>query len=304
MATFYIDKKGVTGKLHNRTKKRQKEIDSLIRLVLLVSGLVGWYTAGTLKGVAIAIGIGLAVILILSQWQSMRFQKRMQQSGIAEIDKMTGIQFEEYLGTLFKHEGYHVTYTPTTGDYGADLILKKNHKVIVVQAKRYKQAVGIKAVQEVIPAKKMYQATEAWVITNNTYTKQARLLAKKNHVRMIDRDGLIKMSLKFKKLIEKPKDEHQNAYVQPSDLAANATSREDSDQLSNNELIKRLKTYRLKTAQAAGIKAYHVFTNKTLDELVAKRPQTINELEMIHGLGEKRIKAYGKQLLTVIHKEG
>lgn len=54
-------------------------------------------------------------------------------------------------------------YTPTTGDYGADFILKKGQGVIVVRAKRYKQKIGVKADQEVIPTLKMYEATAAWV---------------------------------------------------------------------------------------------------------------------------------------------
>lgn len=64
-------------------------------------------------------------------------------------------------------------------------------EVIVVQAKRYKRTVGIKAVQEVIPAVKMYNA---WVVSNSYYTKAAVKLAKHNGVRMIDREELIQMS--------------------------------------------------------------------------------------------------------------
>ncbi|WP_246231691.1 restriction endonuclease [Sporosarcina jiandibaonis] len=284
--------------MRNRTNKKQKEIDSLIGFLMLVSGLVGWYTAGTLKGVGIAVGICFGIILLFTLWQSLRFKKRMQQSGMTEIDKMTGIEFEEYLGTLFKNQGYHVTYTPTTGDYGADLILKKDKEVIVVQAKRYNQTVGVKAVQEVIPAIMMYKATSAWVITNSTYTKQALTLAKSNHVRMIGRDELIKMSLTFRR---EPKEE-RDADVKPADLIA-ATIQEDSVQISNDELIQRLKSYRSKTAKDAGLKAYHVFTNKTLDELVAKRPLTINDLQGIDGLGQKRINAYGAELVMVINRK-
>jgi len=118
----------------------------------------------------------------------------MEQSGISEIDQMTGRQFEEYVDTLITSQGYSHKYTPTTGDYGADLILKKGQETIFVQAKRYKQTVGVKAVQEVIPAIKMYNATAAWVVTNSTYTKQSLTLAKRNDVRMIDRDELIQMS--------------------------------------------------------------------------------------------------------------
>ena len=123
----------------------------------------------------------------------------MKQSGIAAIDQMTGIQFEEYVGVLFTSQGYSVKYTPATGDYGADVILKKGQDVIVVQAKRYKSTVGVKAVLEVIPAIKMYKATAAWVITNSTYTKQTLTLAKHNQVRMIDREALIQMSIEMKR---------------------------------------------------------------------------------------------------------
>jgi len=117
---------------------------------------------------------------------------------------MTGRQFEEFVGTLFASQGYSVKYTPTTGDYGADVILKKGQEVVVVQAKRYKQSVGVKAVQEVIPAIKMYKATAAWVVTNSTYTKQALTLASSNQVRMIDREELIRMSIEMKERVARP----------------------------------------------------------------------------------------------------
>ena len=183
--------------MRNRTKKQQKAIDELIGLILIIIVAVGWYMTGSLKGTVIVFVIGFGVMVLFARWRNLRFKKRLQQSGIAEVDQMTGRQFEEYVGTLFASQGYSVKYTPTTGDYGADLILKKGLDVIVVQAKRYKQTVGVKAVQEVIPAIKMYKATAAWVITNSTYTKQALKLAKHNQVRMIERDELIRMSLEM-----------------------------------------------------------------------------------------------------------
>lgn len=189
--------------MRNRTKKEQKNIDELAGFILIVAALIGWYTTKSLIGTGIAIGIGLVVMILVAGWRSARFKKRMQQSGIAEIDQMSGRQFEEYVGTLFQHQGYKVSYTSTTGDFGADLILKKGKETIVVQAKRYKKAVGVKAVQEVIPSINMYNAGAAWVITNSTYTKQALILAKKNHVRMIERDELIQMSLEMQNTLIK-----------------------------------------------------------------------------------------------------
>ncbi|MFJ7972851.1 restriction endonuclease [Psychrobacillus sp. NPDC096389] len=189
--------------MRNRTKKEQKRIDELARFILIVAALIGWYTTKTLIGTGIAIGIGLAVMILLAGWRAASFRKRMQQSGIAEIDQMSGMQFEEYVGSLFQHQGYKVSYTSTTGDFGADLILNKGKETIVVQAKRYKNSVGVKAVQEVIPSMNMYNASAAWVITNSVYTKQALILAKKNKVRMIDRDELIQMSLEMQNTLKK-----------------------------------------------------------------------------------------------------
>ncbi|MEK4484271.1 restriction endonuclease [Psychrobacillus sp. FSL H8-0484] len=186
--------------MRNRTKKEQKMIDELAGFLIIVAALVGWYTTETLKGTGVAIGIGVVAMILVMGWRSARFRKKMQQSGIAEIDQMSGRQFEEYVGTLFQHQGYKVSYTSTTGDFGADLILNKGKDTIVVQAKRYKKAVGVKAVQEVIPSINMYKAGAAWVITNSIYTKQALTLAKKNHVRMIDREELVQMILEMQNI--------------------------------------------------------------------------------------------------------
>ncbi|NJJ37845.1 endonuclease [Paenibacillus sp. 7028] len=108
---------------------------------------------------------------------------------------MEGVQFEKYLGHLFRAKGYKAEITKAAGDYGADLILQKDGKKIVVQAKRYSKNVGIKAVQEAQASIAHYGAAEAWVVTNSDYTQAAYDLAKSNHVRLINRDALIEMIL-------------------------------------------------------------------------------------------------------------
>lgn len=191
--------------MRNRTKKEQALVDEIIGLIILGAGLFGWYVTDSLSGAGIAVGIAVVIVICISIFRAMRFSKRLKQSGIADIHLMTGRQFEEYLGTLFDSQGYNVSFTPATGDFGADLILKKGKETVVVQAKRYKKAVGIKAVQEVIPAKNMYNASAAWVVTNSNYTKQALTLAKSNGVRMIDREQLIHLIINMKTANENPK---------------------------------------------------------------------------------------------------
>lgn len=139
--------------------------------------------------------------------------RRLSQSGINDIDKMDGKTFEKYLEVLFKKLGYRVERTRYVGDYGADLVVWKNGIKTVIQAKRYKNKVGVKAIQEAVAAKGYYQCDEAMVVTNSFYTKQAEKLAQANEVKLWNRDDLVRELLSVKNIQE----------VEPSTLEASAT---------------------------------------------------------------------------------
>jgi len=143
--------------------------------------------------------IFLAILMIIPIVLNIIDLIRLKQSGMEEVDQMSGDRFEEYLKVLFKKKGYHVHLTPKSGDFGADLILSTKSQKIVVQAKRYKRNVGVKAIQEVVSAKNYYSASEAWVVTNSNFTEPAKKLAKANQVRLIDRELLMNWMLRTKK---------------------------------------------------------------------------------------------------------
>lgn len=103
-----------------------------------------------------------------------------------DMSRMTGVAFEECIKALLRKSGWNVDHTPGSGDMGADLVIRRNGKMIVVQCKRYSKAVGVQAVQEVLGAKSFYQAQEACVITNSTFTQAAQTLARSARVRLID----------------------------------------------------------------------------------------------------------------------
>ncbi|MCK2018848.1 restriction endonuclease [Peribacillus frigoritolerans] len=126
-------------------------------------------------------------------------EEALRKSGIYEVDQMPGAVFEEFLEILLTRRGYEVRLTSASGDYGADLILTTATKIIAVQAKRYKNTVGVKAVQEIVGARSYYCADECWVITNNYFTGPARKLANANDVLLIDRDELIELMLEENK---------------------------------------------------------------------------------------------------------
>jgi restriction system protein len=104
--------------------------------------------------------------------------------------KMTGIEFEGALKALFEHQGYRVKLTKTTGDFGADLLMRKAGKLTATQAKRYKENVGIAGIQEVIGAREYYHTDRAMCVTTAGYTKAARALAGKAHVTLWGREEL------------------------------------------------------------------------------------------------------------------
>ncbi|WP_431028784.1 restriction endonuclease [Lysinibacillus sp. LZ02] len=178
-----------------RRKKKKKRIPLMRLLPFLIAGGIGWYYIETVKGFGVGVGAYALLWLGFKTWLRSHESSRLRKAGIAEVDQMTGEAFERFLGELFKRRGFKVSYTATSGDYGADLVLKDGKDIIVVQAKRYSSSVGVKAVQEIIGAIRMYNATEAWVVTNSYFTKQAVKLANINDVYLIDRKELIDMIL-------------------------------------------------------------------------------------------------------------
>ena len=180
-------------------KRRKKEpIEEVIGGVIMLAAFGTFYAT---RSISVALSVGfilLVVLLFIIIIIKSKHRKKINASGILQVDKMTGIQFEEFLMIRYKSMGFDVKDTPKTGDYGADLILQRDSKKIVIQAKRYSKAVGIKAVQEVTSAKPHYKADEAWVVTNNYFTKAAMNLASSNNVRLIDREQLIALLNKNK----------------------------------------------------------------------------------------------------------
>lgn len=80
-------------------------------------------------------------------------------------------------------------------DQGADVIVEdKNGVRTVVQCKLYSKPVDNGAVQEVVAAKKMYNCTEAVIVTNHILTLPAMQLAQVNGVKVITGDQVRKIS--------------------------------------------------------------------------------------------------------------
>lgn len=186
--------------------KQEEELFKGLAGMAMLGGIIGTYSLTESWQASLVVGIlgvvGVIVVMVVIQQKR---AERLRRSGIGEIDGMDGVQFEHYLGHLFRSQGYRAEVTKSAGDFGADLVISKDGKRIVVQAKRYKKNVGLKAVQEVQGARAHYKANGAWVVTNSNYTEQAYQLAKSNGVRLIARDELVEMLLAMKEKLSASK---------------------------------------------------------------------------------------------------
>jgi restriction system protein len=173
---------------------------------LLVFGFaLPWYftqqaTRSVTAGFSAGLG-GLVLTVLILLWLSVqrdRFQVGLQRrrdlkrvaSGMAAVDQMSGVEFEEFVAAQLRTRGWSVIRTPSTGDYGVDLIAKKRSTCMAVQCKRLARAVGVAAVQQVVSGARHHGCDQAVVVTNQAFTKAARQLATTHRCRLVGREQL------------------------------------------------------------------------------------------------------------------
>jgi len=117
--------------------------------------------------------------------------RQLAQSTLQTIDRMTGVQFEEYVATRLRDAGYPVTTTPASGDFGVDLIVSNNRRRVAVQCKRLSRPVGVAAVQQVVAGALHYGCDTAMVISNQEYTPAARELAHTHDCILVGRSVIV-----------------------------------------------------------------------------------------------------------------
>lgn len=111
-----------------------------------------------------------------------------------------GFEFEHFSKDLLLADGFdNIEVTKASGDYGADIIAYKNDIKYAIQCKKYSNTVGVKAIQEVMGSKSIYNCHVAVVLTNNFFTEQAKKLAEKNNVLLWDRKKLEELIKKYNK---------------------------------------------------------------------------------------------------------
>lgn len=141
-----------------------------------------------LIALTVAVMIGLSIFLI-KKYQA-AIEKKYRGMRIANIDVMSGIEFEQYLKRVLTYKGFSVSTTRVTGDLGVDLVAMGNGIKIAIQAKRYNSRVSRTAISDAVAGMYHYGCNKAMVITNNYFSPGAIALAKSTGCILVDRDTL------------------------------------------------------------------------------------------------------------------
>lgn len=100
-------------------------------------------------------------------------------------------KYEEYIKKLLQSRGFSVKRTRGSGDFGVDVIAKRDDKSYAIQCKLYNRTVGIKAVQEIVSGRIFYKTDYAIVVSDNAFTPAARTFARKSDVVLVHHKRLI-----------------------------------------------------------------------------------------------------------------
>lgn len=180
---------------------RRNKPENGLGCILLILGvpvfLANWisHEAGIPPPVTYAV---LAAIVVGTLWTYFWARnKKLRALQIANIDSMTGVQFEQYLQKLLGSQGYSVSITRATGDLGVDLIACRAQDRIAIQVKRHNAKVSRRAISDAVAGMQHYRCNRAMVITNSHFTPGAITLARSTSCTLVNRDLLVQWILQF-----------------------------------------------------------------------------------------------------------
>ncbi|MBU3958158.1 MAG: restriction endonuclease [Nanoarchaeota archaeon] len=112
---------------------------------------------------------------------------------------ITHFDFEQFIAKLFRKMGYHATVTRKTGDYGIDVIAKKDDDIVAIQVKKNSHGNNVSdiVVQNTLGGMWKYKANKAIIITTSDFTTMAHEQAKEAPIELWNKRTLHQMVKKY-----------------------------------------------------------------------------------------------------------
>ncbi|GAA2881560.1 hypothetical protein Acy02nite_16550 [Actinoplanes cyaneus] len=139
--------------------------------------------------------VGLAVVAAAGFWLRAAGGRRLagHEREVAITDGMTGDQFEHFTARLMRASGFReVRVVGGSGDLGADVVGRTpDGRRVVVQCKRFAGNLGSPHVQRFAgTAREIHGAEVALLVTTGRPTAQARDVALRCRITLVDRPAL------------------------------------------------------------------------------------------------------------------
>lgn len=196
--------------------------------------------------------------------------------GIGKMKK--GLGFEEFLYNVYLQKGFTVFQTEQM-DFGVDLVIyDKNNSTfrIGIQAKNHSDEVGINDILKMlINAKEVYCLNQLIIITTSKLSKEAQIKCELENIIIYERNH-----------VELLINQYKGYKLDPVK--------------SKREQIYKL-LYKIMKEEGKTIKS-HVFTKRSISEMLIVEPTNMNELISIHGIGIEKSRKYGERIFEIFQK--
>jgi restriction system protein len=149
---------------------------------------------------AVAIVLGVAVILgwgtLWRAWRRDLLPGRWPALSLEQVRELTPSQFEAYVAyRLFARKGYRVDNIRDVKDGGVDIVVVDHlGQQAIVQCKRYRGTVGAPIVRDLYGTMIHSGVGYAFLVTNSTFSEDARQWAAGKPIELIDGRRLVELS--------------------------------------------------------------------------------------------------------------
>ena len=144
--------------------------------------------------------VGRSTIVWLSDFLGLGYVYPDEVMLTDQLRQMTGIEFEHWVADLFRRSGFQVETTQASGDHGVDLRVSRDHRLVVVQCKRWDSAVGEPILRDLYGAMMAANANSGCLVTTGSFTAQAQRFAEGKPLCLMGWDTLMEVVRSREKL--------------------------------------------------------------------------------------------------------
>ena len=111
-----------------------------------------------------------------------------------------GPDFEIEVEWLYKRLGFHVETTPTSGDAGVDLIVRRERTVTIVQCKAYKSPAGPAIARELFGTMVHFGVDRGVLACTGGFTRGVHEFVREKNIELLDAVDLARMAQTYREI--------------------------------------------------------------------------------------------------------